>query len=109
MSCHTMTNEQIRGMVNFNKNRSDKNKELVFDAVRVLGSSLPHIITKYIEKEAFNAASIKFNMKVEKKEIKNYVKKNSIHIRTVRRKLPVLIKEGRVVKKENGEYAISDL
>ena len=51
-----MTNEQTRGMVNFNKNRSDKNKELVFDAVRVLGSSLPHIITKYIRKKAFNAA-----------------------------------------------------
>jgi hypothetical protein len=104
-----VTSESAKAMLNFNKERSEKNKEHVFFVVSVLGSALPYEITKYIQEEALKAASTKFFVKGDKKEIENYVKKNSIHIRTVRRKLKELVNEGRLVKKGDGKYAVSDL
>jgi hypothetical protein len=104
-----VTPDKTEAMVNFNKVRSEKNEELVFNAVSILGSALPHIITKYIQNEVIKAASDKFYVNVDQEEINNYVKINSIHIRTVRRKLKELVEDGKVVKKSNGEYAVSDL
>jgi len=101
---------EVAESTNFNRERGDKSKERVFETVRELAGSLPHEITKYIEIQAQKSAVKKFKEgKINKSEIDSYATNNSLVLRTVHRKLAILLGEGLVEKKKDGKYYVSDL
>lgn len=71
-----MTNRRKKAL-NFNQTRAERFKQRVFDAVKVLGSALPHEVEKRIRNQVLAEAKMNYDEKTDKIKINNYLKENT--------------------------------
>jgi len=109
-----MTKEHVKRLVDYTRRNSNLVLHSVLNAIKELGNPMPNEIEKFLDKKATEEVQKQYELgKITKREIPCKVKEETIDIRTIHRKLDILVQKGWVVHKESrysvSEKALSDI
>lgn len=103
-----MTREHVKRLVEHNRRRGDKTRQAVLNVIRHVDTPVsPHTIKEILDTAAHSKTRQEYEQGTfGKKMYDQKIKDETIDIRTIHRKLSILVQEG-VIKNQHGVYELT--